>query len=123
MADFLTDEWFTGLNETLRAAGPVPLDTDAKVFRVVLEFVDAPGSLPHAITLTLTSDQASLSAGDHLAADAIVRLTYADALALTTGTLDSATALRGGRLKVRGDVHAVVPLLDWLQQAHPRAAQ
>ena len=121
MADFLTDEWFEGLNGTLRDAGPVPLGSDAKVFRVVLEFIDAPSTLPHAITLTLTSDEASLSAGDHLAADALVRLSYADALALTTGRLDSATALREGRLKVRGDVHAIVPLLDWLQHAHPEA--
>ena len=123
MADFLTEEWFVGLNDTLREAGPVPLSKDAKVFRVVLEFSDAPVSLPHAMTLTLTSDQASLSAGDHLAADALVRLSYADAVALTTGKLDSATALREGRLKVRGDVHAIVPLLDWLQRAHPRAEQ
>lgn len=123
MADFLTDEWFTGLNEALRAAGPVPLGSDAKAFRFVLEFTDAPTTLPHALTLTLTSDEATLNAGDHLAADALVRLSYADALALTTGKLDSATALREGRLKVRGDVHAIVPLLDWLQQAHPQAEQ
>jgi putative sterol carrier protein len=119
VADFLTEQWFSGLNESLRAAGPVPLGSDAKVFRVVLEFIDAPTTLPHALTLTLTSDEATLNAGDHLAADALVRLSYADALALTTGELDSAKALREGRLKVRGDVHAIVPLLDWLQQAHP----
>jgi ubiquinone biosynthesis protein UbiJ len=123
VADFLTPEWFAQLNETLLVAGPVPLASEAKVFRIVLEFIDAPVSLPHALTLTLTSDQASLSAGDHLAADALVRLKYLDALALTTGTLDSATALREGRLKVRGDAHAIVPLLDWLQRAHPRFEQ
>ncbi len=121
MADFLTEQWFAGQNEALLAAGPVPLGSGAKVFRVVLEFAGAPTTLPHALTLTLTSDEASLNAGDHLAADALVRLSYADALALTTGKLDSATALREGRLKVRGDVHAIVPLLDWLQQAHPQA--
>ncbi|HEY5120553.1 MAG TPA: SCP2 sterol-binding domain-containing protein [Acidimicrobiales bacterium] len=121
MADFLTEQWFAGLNEALLAAGPVPLGGGVKVFRVVLEFTGAPTTLPHALTLTLTSDEASLNAGDHLAADALVRLSYADALALTTGKLDSATALREGRLKVRGDVHAIAPLLDWLQQAHPQA--
>ncbi len=123
MADFLSNEWFESLNETLRAAGPVPFEDEARVFRVVLEFTDAPASMPHALTFTLSRDEASVAVGDHLAADALVRLTYADGLALATGKFDSAWALREGRLKVRGDFHAIVPLLSWLQQAHPRAEQ
>jgi putative sterol carrier protein len=62
-----------------------------------------------------------LQAGDHVAADAIVKLSYDDALALTTGRFDSASALREGRVKVRGDINAIVPLLSWLQLAHPQA--
>ena len=73
------------------------------------------------MTFTLSGAAASLDAGDHLAADALVRLKYADALALATGKFDSATALREGRIKVRGDINAIVPLLSWLQQAHPQA--
>jgi hypothetical protein len=119
VGDFLSSEWFDSLNETLRAAGSPPLDRDAAVFRVVLEFSDAPSSLPHALTFTLTPDGASVDPGDHLAADTLIRLTYADALALTSGSFDSATALREGRIKVRGDFNAVVPLLSWLQRAHP----
>jgi hypothetical protein len=118
VADFLSVDWFEGLNEVLRAAGPVPLE-GASTLRVVLQFSDAPSSLPHAMTFTLRPDGASAEPGDHLAADALVRLPYADALALTSGGFDSATALREGRIKVRGDVNAVVPLLAWLQHAHP----
>jgi hypothetical protein len=119
VGDFLSSEWFDSLNQTLRAAGPLPFDSEAAVFRVVLEFPDAPSSLPHALTFTLTRDGASVDPGDHLAADTLIRLTYADALALSSGRFDSATALREGRIKVRGDFNAIVPLLSWLQRAHP----
>lgn len=121
MADFLSDRWFDDLNENLRHADPVPLADGSQSFRVVLEFVDGPTSLPHAITFTMSANGASVCAGNHLAADAMVSLSYADALALTTGRFDSASALREGRVKVRGDINAIVPLLSWLQLAHPHA--
>jgi putative sterol carrier protein len=121
VAEFLSAQWFDDLNENLRHAEPLPLDASSKAFRVVLEFVDGPTSLPHAITFTMSADGASLCAGDHLSADALVSLTYADALALTAGRFDSASALREGRVKVRGDINAIVPLLSWLQLAHPHA--
>lgn len=121
MADFLSAEWFTQLNETLRNAGPVPFEGGASTVRVVLEFPDAPKSAPHAVTFTLSAEGASVEAGDHLAADAIVQLSYADATSLTGGAMDSASALRDGRIKVRGDINAIVPVLGWLQHAHPNA--
>jgi SCP-2 sterol transfer family len=117
VADFLTDEWFAGLNTSLAAAGPVPLEV---AVRVVLEFADAPGSLPHALTFTLAPEGASVTPGDHLAADALVRLSFADARALVAGATSSATALRDGRVKVRGDLDAVTALVEWLKGAHPR---
>lgn len=123
MADFLSDQWFEDQNHILRDAGPVPCPEGGSTLRIVLEFPDAPASVPHAITFTLSGDEATVSAGDHLTADALVRLKYADALALTTGKFDSATALREGRIKVRGDINAIVPLLGWLQRAHPGAPQ
>jgi putative sterol carrier protein len=117
MADFLSAEWLAALNDTLGAAGPVPLVSPASVFRVAFEFSDAPSSTPHALTFTINAEGASVESGDHLAANTVVRLSYKDAEALTAGTLDSASALREGRLKVRGDVHALVPLLTWLHAA------
>lgn len=115
MADFLTDEWFAAANDALRAApGAPPVQ---RPVRVVLELADAPSQLPHALTVTLDADGASLAPGDHLAADAIVRIAFADARALTQGDVDSATALRTGQIKVRGDLNAVIPVLDWLVAA------
>jgi putative sterol carrier protein len=121
VADFLSDEWFSQVNETLRSAGAISLEGAPSVFRVVIEFPDAPADGPHAVTFTMREQGATLDAGDHLAADALVRLSYDDAVALTTGRFDSASALREGRVKVRGDINAIVPLLTWLQLAHPQA--
>ena len=117
MADFLSAAWLAALNETLAAAGPAPLEDPTSVFRVVLEFADAPSGSPHALTFAVTSEGAFAELADHLAADAVIRLSYKDAEALTRGVLDSASALREGRLKVRGDVHGLVPLLAWLVAA------
>jgi putative sterol carrier protein len=121
VADFLSTEWFQSLNESLEHTDPVPFDDGAATVRVVIEFPDAPSNGPHAITFSIGTDGARVEAGDHLAADAIVQIAYADAAALTNGDVDSASALRDGRVKVRGDINAIVPLLSWLQRAHPNA--
>jgi hypothetical protein len=121
VADFFSLEWFEELAQTLHDAGPVPMDSGVTIQRVVIEVPDAPSSGPHAMTICLSAEGATVDAGDHLAADAIVRLTYADALALSLGQFDSATALREGRIKARGDINAIVPALGWLQRAHPQA--
>jgi hypothetical protein len=120
MDAFLSNAWFDQVNKTLSDAGPVPLEDGVELFRVVLEFPDAPDSGPHAMTFTMGREGATLLAGDHVAADAVLSLTYGDALALSVGRFDSASALREGRVKVRGDVSAIVPLLAWLQLAHPQ---
>jgi hypothetical protein len=119
VAEFLSTEWLQELNETLESAEPVPLPPDAATVRVVIEFPDAPNSGPHAITFSIGAAGARVEPGDHLGADAIVQLSFADAAALTGGDIDSASALRDGRVKVRGDINAIVPLLSWLQRAHP----
>jgi SCP-2 sterol transfer family protein len=122
VADFLSTEWFQALNDTLEKAERVPVESDAPTVRVVLEFPDAPSNGPHALTFTIGPDGARVEPGDHLAADAIVQLSFADASALTGGDIDSASALRDGRVKVRGDINAIVPLLSWLQRTHPSAS-
>ena len=121
MADFLSTEWFQGLNQSLESADPPPFESGDESVRVVIEFPDAPNNGPHAITFSIGAEGARVEPGDHLAADAIVQLSFADAAALTGGDIDSASALRDGRVKVRGDINAIVPLLNWLQRAHPSA--
>jgi hypothetical protein len=109
--DFLSERWFEDLNARLATSSPLP--EGARACQVVLEVSDAPGTLPHAVTLWV-GDGARVTPGDTLSADTIVRVAYADAVALTRGELDSATALREGRIKVRGDVTILVPLAGWL---------
>jgi len=48
-------------------------------------------------------------------ADTIIRLSYDDALALSGGALDSAAALREGRIKVRGEIASLLGLTGFLQ--------
>ena len=118
MAAFLSAAWLSALNDSLAAAGPAPLEDPSTVFRVVLELTDGPSSSPHALTLTLSGDGAFAELGDHLAANTVVRLSFKDAEALTTGKLESGVALREGRFKVRGEVQGLVPLIGWLLQTH-----
>ncbi|CAB4874034.1 unannotated protein [freshwater metagenome] len=113
MAEFLSADWFRNINEVLKAGIP----TSTSVWRVVFEWPDGPSSAPHAMTLSCLNGVASIGIGDHLAADALVTLTFADARALATGSLDVADALRTGRFKLRGDAKAVVEMANTLRGA------
>lgn len=113
--EFLTPEWFTWINRRLaNAAIQEALLEDGTVVRVVFELDDGPTSLPHAVTLTITQAGIALSVGDHLSADLVVTLAFSDAQRISGGELEGAQALREGRLKVRGDVNAIVPLGSWM---------
>jgi len=113
MTAFLSPEWFSDLNERWAGGTVGPeLEVDR---HVVLEMRDAPAAGPHAVTLTLSRGRATVAPGDFLGAEVLLTLGYDDARSLVEGTLDSAAALRQGRIKVRGDVSALVPLTSWLQ--------
>lgn len=114
--EFLSPDWFVATNERLAANPP----TDVRETRhVVLTLDEPPRGGVHALTITIGPNGADIVEGDFLGADAVLRLRYDDALALGNGTLDSATAVRQGRLKVRGDVGALVELAPWLQRLLP----
>ena len=108
MADFLTSEWFAEINATLARRKLDANDT----WRVVLSWEDGPAQLPHAITFSATGGDLAVDHGDHLAADAVIVLSYHDAKALAAGELDTAVALREGRIKLRGDSAAVVAMAN-----------
>ena len=112
-AAFLSEEWFAEVNARLVAAGSS--DAAANDQSVVLEFSDAPAGAVHALTLSVGSSGARIVAGDSLLADTIIRLSYDDALALSGGALDSAAALREGRIKVRGEIASLLGLTGFLQ--------
>jgi hypothetical protein len=114
---FLSGEWFSELSAKLQDAGPAPFDEGVVEVRIVFELTDGPPSLPHTITFAVSRDGVTVQPGDHHAADAVIRISYSDAAALAGGQLTSAKAVRDGRLKIRGDVHGLVPLLGWLLAA------
>ena len=114
MADFLSDQWFEELNARLSAASPGALPEGARPCRLVFEMTDVPDGCTPTITLSITEDALRVAAGDGGPADAVLRLDYHDAAALAQGRLDGASALRDGRIKVRGDVNVIVPLATWL---------
>jgi len=117
VSEFLSPTWLESLNATLNAAGPVPLEDGLAAFRIVFEFDNAPATVPHALTITLSDTGAFAEAGDHLMADALLRLSYDDAKGIFEGSGDSAAALRQGRVKARGDLSTLIPLLGWMQEA------
>jgi putative sterol carrier protein len=114
---FLSVPWFEELNARLARSAAAPLPQDAHACQIVLDITDGPATLPSALTLSITDAGARVSSGDSSTADAVLRLSFDDALAMTAGTLDSAAALREGRIKVRGDVNVLVPLATWLHTA------
>ncbi len=121
MSDFLSPAWFEETNALLARAGATPIKSD-EALRVVFHLDGAPNALAHAFTLTIAPEGVSVEAGDHLAAHTMLRLSFDDARRITRGELDGATALREGRLKVRGELNALVELLEWLSRAHPAAS-
>jgi putative sterol carrier protein len=117
VSTFLSDKWFADLNGRLAVAPPAPLSPGASTCQIVFDFQDSPPTLAQGITLTITGEGARLTPGDVPEADVVLRLAYHDGAALTSGQLDSATALRDGRIKVRGDVNVLIPLASWLNAA------
>jgi hypothetical protein len=118
MEDFLSEEWFATVSNTLAVAGPVEMPEGVSTYSVVFSIEDAPPGLPHAFTITMKPAGGSISPIDAFDADTIIRLNFADASGLYSGSFDSGTALREGRIKVRGHVNNLIPLMKWFQAAY-----
>lgn len=116
-AAFLTDDWLAACNAALATAPPV---ADGRRL-VVTELVpDAPAGAHRAVTLVADDEGVRLRAGDDPRATAWLTLQLRDAAALHDGALDPAAALAEGRVRVRGDLAAVVALASVLADAHER---
>ncbi len=111
MADFLSPAWFDERNAELARRGPTGL---AATLRVALVLVDAPSGGPGALTLVLDPGGGRLEPADPGVCDVVVTLSVDDAAALVAGTSTSTSALREGRVAVRGDAATLVPVTAWL---------
>lgn len=110
MAVLLSPEWMTTTHRRLAAMPHHELDLNA---HIVIEFLDVPSGLPHAITVTASPDGASVREGDDLRAETVLTVSYPDAVAIMEGRVSSMAALRDGYVKVRGDVGVLVTLAPW----------
>jgi hypothetical protein len=117
VAALLTDAWVASCNDALAAA---PGRDDERPL-VVTELVpDAPEGAHRAITLVADHDGVRLVAGEDPRTTAWLTVAYADAAALHAGELEPAEALTKGRVRVRGDLRAVVEAVGALADAHAR---
>jgi ubiquinone biosynthesis protein UbiJ len=114
----LTEAWLTECNTALESA---PGIDEGRRPLIVTELVpDAPDGAHRAVTLIADHEGVRLVAGEWPGASAWLTVSMADAGALHAGQLDPARALTEGRVRVRGDLSAVVELVAVLADAHSR---
>jgi len=131
MPAYLTPEWVQAfdaalgaldLTDAIAAAGAGSLAAADGAFSVAQVVRGVPGHPGEAhLHLRVAGGHAHLALDDGTTpATATIVLDYADALALSTGELDSADALADGRVRVRGDLAALVAGQEVLAAASAR---
>jgi predicted lipid carrier protein YhbT len=119
MIEPLSPEWFEESNERLRRASVETPHVGAhEQLSVVFDVPDAPEGLARAFTFSVDESGASVESGDRPSPDLSLRIGYHDVVEMIRGTLDSARAMREGRIKVRGDVASLVAVGQWMASAH-----
>jgi hypothetical protein len=122
MADFLTDEWFAAMDAALSTIG-ADIAPSASVrgssgnFTVAQRVGDGDGAV--VAVLEVENGAARFLRAERLPDDVSVAVLISerDAAGLNAGTLDVATALAEGRIKVRGDLSVLVAAQDLLARA------
>ena len=136
MARYLSPEWVAAfdtalgaldLSDAVEAAGASSLAAADGTFSVAQMVTGVPGRPDGAeeevrVVLTVTDGRARLvlDPGHTVPSTATIVLGYSDALAMARGELDPADALAAGRVRVRGDLAALVAGQDVLAAASAR---
>ena len=120
MVRYLSPEWVESFDAALRAldltdaltrAGEGSLAAADGSFSVAQVVTGVPGSEGEVRTVFRVADgsaRLTLDPDTTLPATATIVLDYVDALAMARGELDPADALAAGRVRVRGDLAALV---------------
>ena len=132
MARYLSAEWVESfdaalgavdLHDAIEAAGAHSLLVADGMFSVAQVVDDAPQGTVRTV-LTVADGHAHLALDPDGSASAQANVTlalgYADALAMAQGELEPADALADGRIRVRGDLSALVAAQDVLGVAAAR---
>jgi hypothetical protein len=133
---YLTPEWVESfdaalstldLSDAVAAAGTGSLAAADGTFSVVQVITGVPGDVEAGggdVHLVLTVDggraRLALDPSGASGGTATIVLGYAEALAMARGELDPADALAAGRVRVRGDLAALVAGQDVLAEAAAR---
>ena len=138
MPRYLSPEWVASfdaalgaldLSDAVAAAGAGSLAAAHGAFSVVQVVTDVPDDIRTAggaadvhVVLTVAGGRArlGLDPSGTAAGTATIVLGYPDALAMARGELDPADALAAGRVRVRGDLAALVAGQDVLAEAAVR---
>ena len=135
MARYLSPEWVASfdaalgaldLSDAVAAAGEGSLAAADGTFSVAQMVTGVPGADGSEeevrVVLTVSDGRAhlELDPGHARASSATIVLAYRDALAMARGELDPADALAAGRVRVRGDLAALVAGQDVLAAASSR---
>jgi hypothetical protein len=136
MARYLSPEWVASfdaalgaldLSDAVEAAGAGSLAAADGTFSVAQLVSGVPGGEEGGeeevrVVLTVADGRArlTLDPGHTVPSTATIVLGYRDALAMARGELDPADALAGGRVRVRGDLAALVAGQDILAAASAR---
>jgi len=135
MARYLSPEWVAAfdaalgtldLSDVIAAAGASSLAAADGTFSVAQMVTGVPGADGSEeevrVVLTVSDGRAhlELDPGHARASSATIVLGYGDALAMARGELDPADALAAGRVRVRGDLAALVAGQDVLAAASSR---
>ena len=120
MARYLSPEWVASFDAALRdvdltdalaAAGEGSLVAGDGTFSVAQVVTDVPGSDTAVRTVFSVVEESArlvLDPAEEVPATATIVLSYDAALAMARGELDPADALAQGRVRVRGDLAALV---------------
>jgi len=112
-----TDAWLAACNAALEGvAGP----EDGRALVVTELVADAPPGAHGEITFVADEHGVRLVTDADVAPSAWLTVSMRDAEALHEGSLDPATALAEGRVRVRGDLRAIVEAVSVLAAAHAR---
>ena len=125
MAAFLSPEWVDECNVAFAHAGAViGTGPDAPSFTMTQEVSGGTDHEPPLVRVSLVVAHGRVTFrhdddGPEHPADVVVRLTWPDAVALSTGTLSAADAILEGRIRVRGDLSALAAAQQALAALQP----
>jgi hypothetical protein len=113
-----TDAWLAECNAAIEST---PGIAKGRSDLIVTELVpDAPDGAHTSVTLIADAEGVRLVAGERPGTSAWLTISMADADALHRGAINPASALAEGRVRVRGNLSAVVELVSILADVHAR---